>query len=92
MAAYAEASANFAALATHPDGFEEEAGDDDVPVQGIRSISLSRNPPQNFLTQNLFLPTVPLLKGNGDIGLLSHICRTFWSLMTVDNLYSCNNF
>lgn len=42
MAAYAEASANFAALATYPDGFEEEAGDNDVPVQGIRSISLSQ--------------------------------------------------
>ena len=50
MAAYAEASADFAAMATLPDGFEDdEQGDnDDEPEQGKRSISLS---PRSILPQ-----------------------------------------
>ena len=54
MAAYAEASADFAAMATLPDGFEEEQGDDDdEPAQGNRSIPMSLQISNNFSIKRL---------------------------------------
>ena len=55
MVDYAEASSDFAALATLPDGFEDEQHDDDGDehVQGMRTNSLSLSSYSNFVTKTL---------------------------------------